>query len=457
MLAYAFTPYFENEVLRKRPYLRMMHSYSGTSTLSDSEVGMTTSRSDMSEWLIHFVHDRNPENDPDWIFGEGESTRFPYVYDDEKNSRFQFWYDSDENYPIEPDAYAIQVIRKIIDDGHIRSTWAFRDGRPTVYGRRAAVCFTEMPLYALVDYAKRRADAANVSAYGTALLKRDAFLIGARPVIYGLTGPHCEIGDDSNQPEDPVKGWPRISAPSCGIAESEQYRYVSFNRGPGRYSDWTHEREWRWCDARDRYPCPGLPLYLGAAPNFSMIVVFVQTSDEAKHVLHSLKAQYDTRYEPSGDELNRDNLLNTRVIALDELPQNRPLRLEDIPMRHLAEMKLPEPSEQLVRKLEPILRDAEAAAQVRANAAYQAAPKNKQGEVLDACGFAWLMISEPQSEITAALLKLHAIRPLGHLGYMFRAFKYTTKSQGLCLDEAAKEELQKHFPKATLWVHTRLD
>ncbi|MGH7307083.1 MAG: hypothetical protein ACREK6_00140 [Candidatus Rokuibacteriota bacterium] len=415
----------------------------------------------MSEWITHFVHHRNPDNDPDWIFGQGESVRFPYVFDDEKNDRFSWWYHSDDNYPIEPDGRAIQVLRKIIDDGHIRSTWAFRNGKPTVYGPRAAVCFTEMPLYALMEYAKRRADASSVTAYGIALLKRDAFAFGARPVIYGLTGRHEEVRDHRSQPEDAVRGWPRILTPDRGLAEHEQYRYVSFNLGPGRYSDWTHEREWRWCDSEDRYACPGLPLYLHVAPDLSNVLIFVPTTQEARTILDRLKAQYDSGCEPSGDELHLTNLLNTRVIALEECPEEGVLRIENIPMHSLTPIQIPEPSDDLIAKVKRVLRDIEQAAQAGADAAYDAALKDKEGHVLDACGFASLMISEPQSELTAALLKLGAIEPLGRLGYMFTGLTYQVKSQGLCLEEAAMEaartEFRKTFPKARLWIHTRLD
>jgi hypothetical protein len=71
------------------------------------------------------------------------------------------------------------------------------------------------------------------------------------------------------------------------------------------------------------------------------------------------------------------------------------------------------------------------------------------------------MISEPQSELTAALLHLGAIQPLGRFGYMFTGLKYGVKDQGLSLEEGAmeatKEEFRRSFPKAKLWIHTRLD
>lgn len=36
-------------------------------------------RFDMSNWVTHFVHDRNPDNDPSMLFGEGEPVHLPYI------------------------------------------------------------------------------------------------------------------------------------------------------------------------------------------------------------------------------------------------------------------------------------------------------------------------------------------------------------------------------------------
>jgi hypothetical protein len=77
-----------------------------------------------------------------------------------------------------------------------------------------------MPLYALLDYTRARGDLASVDRYGIALLKRELFVAGARPVIYGLSRQHQE----SN-----IKCWPRMLHDSCGISEDEQYRYVAMN------------------------------------------------------------------------------------------------------------------------------------------------------------------------------------------------------------------------------------
>ena len=147
-------------------------------------------RQDLSEWAIHFIHDRIPENQPDEMSPYWSNGSFPYHEDKNLNSRFSFWDIVDEEAHLAPDESAFVVLLKIIRDGHIRSSWAFRKNRPTVYGPRAAVCFTEMPLYALIDYAKRRQK--EVGTYAVGLLKHELFAAGGRPVIYGLSGEHAE-------------------------------------------------------------------------------------------------------------------------------------------------------------------------------------------------------------------------------------------------------------------------
>ena len=214
---------------------------------------MNMLRQDLSKWALHFIHDANLENEP-----EDQTIQFdlyggyPYHEDQELNDRFDLWRASDDHYLIDPDADALQVLLKIITDGHIRATWAFRGNRPTIYGPRAAACFTEMPLYALLEYAKQRKND-SVSDYAVGILKEELFAAGGRPVIYGLSGRHVEQGRVS-----PLnKGWPRKLASSCGIGESEQYRYVAMSSDPERPIDWSHEREWRWVDHDDRCSCPG--------------------------------------------------------------------------------------------------------------------------------------------------------------------------------------------------------
>ena len=252
---------------------------------------MNKNREDLSEWALHFVHDYNPKAEPnDSMINFDHYGIFPYHRDKDLNDRFDMWSISDEEYPIDPDPDALQVLLKIITDGHIRASWAFRNGRPTIYGPRAAVCFTEMPLYGLVEYAKQRRKN-SVGAYAVGVLKRELFAAGGRPAIYGISGKHIE-----HTPKGVANGrWPRYLDSSCGLGEAEQYRYVAMSVDPRRSIDWTHEREWRWVDHEDRYSCPGLPIWLSEEPTrFSRVFVVVPNETEVIRALDRLQQLHDS-------------------------------------------------------------------------------------------------------------------------------------------------------------------
>jgi len=108
-------------------------------------------RHDHTSWLIHFVRDRNPEQD---FPGETEQD-FEYLSGGE----------------LEPDAEAFSVLKTIIRLGGLYPGYSFRSGRTTIYGGTPVVCATEMPLYSFASYAKERGKTEYVSAYGIAFLK----------------------------------------------------------------------------------------------------------------------------------------------------------------------------------------------------------------------------------------------------------------------------------------------
>lgn len=119
-------------------------------------------RIDLSEWVIHFVHDRKPEDNLDdlqeiaELEGYHGDARLPDYYD-EKGKGHNILSEYDEScYGIASDAPAFDVLLKILHDGFIHSSWSIRNYAPAIYGPKSAVCFTEMPLYALIQYAKFR-------------------------------------------------------------------------------------------------------------------------------------------------------------------------------------------------------------------------------------------------------------------------------------------------------------
>ena len=424
---------------------------------------MHRNRQDLSRWAIHFVHDYNSNSQPDGeIFNLDHYDGFPYHGNKELNDRFQSWEISDRNYPMDPDPDALQVLLKIITDGHIRAGWAFRNGRPTVYGPRAAVCFTEMPLYALVEYAKqRRSD--SVGTYAVGILKKELFIAGGRPAIYGLSSTHKESNSR--------KGWPRYLHSSCGLSSGEQFRYVAMSKNPQRPMDWSHEREWRWTDHEDRCSCPGLPIWLSEQPiSFSRVFVVVPDSNETKQVLDRLKELHDAGANDYDYPFHRDVLEKTAVIALDRLEAelaNRKMdhiRLDDIAKEQIQLFAKPKVSSEFKEQVLVVLEEARAAAEIAAIKCLKTAPRTKDGQyVADVAGWAHLHIYDSQTPLISALMDLgeafavpgegHYIRKIGGLGW--------GSHQNLCLAEAAvraaKLVFERHFSDITFGVVTRWD
>ena len=358
------------------------------------------------------------------------------------------------------------MLLKIITDGHIRATWAFRGNRPTIYGPRAAVCFTEMPLYALLEYAKRRKNE-SVRDYAVGILRQELFAAGGRPAMYGLSGKHVEQGQRS--PFN--KWWPRKLAPSCGIAEAEQYRYVAMSSDPSRPIDWSHEREWRWVDHEDQGSCPGLPIWLSEEPlSFSRVFVVVPDSADAMRVLDRLKGLYDAGANEFDYPFSRTVLEATSVVALDKLEtdvsggRECKLRLEDIPTSNISRFARPKAPPRLVNKVRSVLAEAKTAADNAAAAHAELAPRVVGGDdVADVAGWAWLVVHDAQSPLVSALLHLGEADSIPGIGYRVRNIGGLgwKEEQALSLAEAAvtaaRAVFEKHFPDTSFGIKTRWD
>lgn len=420
-------------------------------------------RLDMTEWVLHFVHETNFDNEPtDDVIPFELYGGMAYHEDPETNSRFSDWDYMDEYLGWGSGASAYGVLRKIISDGHIRATWAFRNGRPTIYGPRAAVCVTEMPLHALVDYAKRRA-ATDVAGYAVGLLKSEFFAAGGRPAIYGLSGKYQELDRSGHT-------WPRKLDDSCGVAEAEQYRFVSTILN-GRFRiDWTHEREWRWVDHEDRCSAPGLPVWLGSEPySFSRVLVIVQSNEEAEEILDLLKQLYDPGANGFDVEFDRTTLERTAVISLEEVRDGlsddtlRTLRLEDIPTRQLRKFESPPASPEDLHMLRRVLVEARDAASRAMRLEWETAPKGSEGFIQDAAGFASLKVHDAQTPLVSGLLELGEAWPVGEGGYFVSGITEGCKQldQALRLEEAAIqaaiEVFEKHYPEHTFSMYSRSD
>ena len=263
-------------------------------------------RHDHTEWLIHFVRARVPEQD---FPGESE----------EEASYFQ-------GGELEADAGAFEVLQAIIRLGGITPGYSFRKGVTTIYGGKPAICVTEMPLYSFAQYAKSRGDSDKVSAYGIAILKSEFYEAGGRPVIYGLSNdnpkykvntPYCRIYKDSVLPEH------------------EQYRYVAYNpTNLGRWIDWSHEREWRWVVQDDQAdeiwvqdhngsfgPTPALPIFKGRIGGrfFTKVCIIVWTHEEAEEIRRSLTGFYLAGSNNYSTPFDKALIDASRIIVLQDV------------------------------------------------------------------------------------------------------------------------------------------
>ena len=156
-------------------------------------------RLDLTEWIIHFVHDRKPMDNPIGLYEDyilcseefeqetldntriltEEDFRLPDYYDEHGKGHFIHNMYMENEYEIEEDAPGYDVLKKILHDGFIHSSWSLRNLAPSIYGPKSAVCFTEMPLYALLDYAKVRGEKSGyVGSYGIAFRRNELFAAG---------------------------------------------------------------------------------------------------------------------------------------------------------------------------------------------------------------------------------------------------------------------------------------
>lgn len=392
------------------------------------------SRLDLTNWILHFVHPYRSEYVPDDL-PDGRFLSQIHHEDGNVNERFDLW----EMFEQERQLYdftPFAVLQRIVEMGFIRTSWSWRNERATIYGPRAASCFTEMPLYALVDYSKNRAKSQSVSPYCIGIRRREFFLAGGRPVIYGLSGPHKEIGSSQ---------WPRKLNPECGISEKEQYRYVAMVHGE-REIDWSHEREWRWADIDDRFDCPGLPIWLkNDHHKFSKVFIVLETVEEAEIILKQLKEQFDAGSHDYDWEYERSVLKTTLVTSMEEIRGRlntidlATLKFEDIPFEAIKVMRSVEPSAATIQRAHDSITLAQEAAN-RAAATYRAsAPRNDDGYIKDVFGFAHVICTKEFAyrEEIAALVAIGEADPIGGRGYYVGNFAIKASREGVLAEQEA--------------------
>jgi hypothetical protein len=314
-----------------------------------------------------------------------------------------------------------------------------------------------MPLYAFLVYAAQRQDGNAVDTYAIAFLRQELFRAGARPVISGLSSDHKELPRRH--------AVPRILDPCCEIGQSEQYRYVALDIERG--IDWTHEREWRWCDGRDIHECPGLPVWLSdGRVAFSQVLILVTSNKERDAVLAKLKEMHDSGCDPYCLEYSKEVIRKTRVISLSELyekglPNEPMLTLDSIPIQQLQNFREPTPSPEYIERVREALKIAQVEACKAAECFRHEAPRNQSGHIKDVCGFAYLLTHDSESDFVQALLELNAGHALAGIGYCIDGLTECCKSQALSEEEAAvnaaKTYLEAEFPEMVFHVRSLWD
>lgn len=305
-------------------------------------------RLDLSEWIIHFVHQRTGREDLSELAklaadeGVDMYNRYPDYYDAEGNANYIFDEYVDNECKIDNNASGFEVLKKILHDGYIHSGWAMRNDKPTIYGPVSAVCFTEMPLYALVEYAKVRGEVSKyVGDYGIAFKRNELFAAGARPAIYGLSSEPKEVYSD----ERGIYQGRMLSEKLLPLGE--QYRYVLTNlttNPANKNIDWMMEREWRWPLPYDRLGVPGIPFFLSTdyASFFSEIYIIVSTDEECKEITNYLKTLYDSQSTNFGLEYNIQTIASAKVVSLESISKldiADSIKIESIPF---SQIHLPE-------------------------------------------------------------------------------------------------------------------
>lgn len=351
-------------------------------------------RYDHTDWLIHFVRDRDLEQD------------FPIDDEDEVD----YYYGGD----ITLDASAFCALKTIIRLGGLIPGYSFRSGRTTIYGGSPAICATEMPIYAFANYVKQRNDTDKVSAYGIAFLKSEFFAAGGRPVIYGLSTDSVKYTIN--------KSTVRVFDESI-LPQHEQYRYVAYNPSGSKWLDWSHEREWRWIvqnedtdyvwfqNGMGMYgPIGGLPLFLGKENEgfFSKLCIIVWNEEEAKEIQKLLTGFYLAGANDYDTPFSKDLIKSSVIIILDKVISavDGELDLSSQTIEGLKSEKLFEPviistiDESLKEKVNKALKKAAAAGK-------NAAKKYALSHDLDkgACGFAHVSSYDVTNPIIQYLLE----------------------------------------------------
>ncbi|MBE2189611.1 MAG: hypothetical protein KGZ71_03030 [Desulfobulbaceae bacterium] len=279
------------------------------------------------------------------------------------------------------------------------------------------------------------------------------FEAGARPVIYGLSGTHKEATKGDKNFGIGL----RTLSSECGIGLNEMYRYVYTNIKSHKRIDWTHEREWRWADLREKFDFAGLPFYADNEEfSFSKIIVLVKTNEDVEEIIEYIQHLYHSKSTNYAREYNLTTIANTYILSIEDLAKFDKdidtVKLDDLPINAIP--KLPK----IVVKPETIEK-VKNAIKVASEISYDECERvfNEKGDV-GGCGWAYVVTHVTNSEITQAMIDLELASSYGTSYYYIKLDK-SFPAQSLDVDEPGKikaaeyltRELGQYFTTRWKW------
>ena len=389
-------------------------------------------REDMSSWLIHFTKDINVNNEVDVLIESNEFTNGELVLD----------YTNQFNTGINTYT-AFDVLCNIIRECGIRYGYSFRNGKTTLYGGEPVICFTEMPIFSLIQYAKRRNSDSN-STFGIAIRKDDAFKYGARPVIYGLS-------EDTNISYIKNTSTLRILK-ECILPKHEQYRLVALKLGDDKVVDWTHEREWRIKRRNDithnTFIENGYELVEIEHLNIfeengfcKEIILIVDTDSQADELYDLILPLMDSHSNEYGVSFCPNKL---SILIIGNLKnETKPFRkIEDISPKSYFKVELPNISNEELKWLEKVILYCREVISKEATEKYLKKHKidDEIKDFRDACGYSNIVCYESRNKYLRGLIKICVATPLSR-SYLIKATEPSFSSQSISFHEFIANEV----------------
>jgi hypothetical protein len=229
------------------------------------------------------------------------------------------------------------LLLEIIEAGAIKASFSnmanvfSNTAKPTIRGPRPAVCFTEQPLWAIID--TMNTCGGRWSGYGIAFHKVPLFAKGGRPVWYV---PESVLGSEVREGHRRYRKNRRIH--DGAIPPDLQYLCMPF-RPDYSYSyaqprDFSWEREWRYVSHTN-----SLSLAFSTVSPPIVIVPY----DEDKPKLHTEIDRLAKAGKPWAKQLKKIISLETVARKIEETNDRKWGRVETYPFVMVAKKKPPTP------------------------------------------------------------------------------------------------------------------